>query len=182
MCRWTAALNFIAIPRPAWLLSDFLVKLRSTSPKERSPRVAPGLARYLPANECQIYLNRTFEDNHPFRARPQGLTNQNGEYQITSFYANDGAPEGEYIVTIEWRERSGLTKQDFEGVDQLGGAYARTEKTKGLPGFIVKVERKPLELPPFNLTQSADLKRKLEEAKKRRPAFDGKGPLGSSDR
>src|SRR5207248_7355008 len=160
--------------------------LASCGDSRNFPKVYPVKGTILvngqPANECQIYLNRTFEDNHPFRARPQGLTNQNGEYQITSFYANDGAPEGEYIVTIEWRERSGLTKQDFEGVDQLGGAYARTEKTKGLPGFIVKVERKPLELPPFNLTQSADLKRKLEEAKKRRPAFDGKGPLGSSDR
>jgi hypothetical protein len=135
-----------------------------------------------PAHECQVYLNRTFDDNHAFRTTPHGLTDKNGEYQITSYYANDGAPEGEYVVTIEWRERSGVTKQDFEGVDQLGGAYAKVEKTKSLPGFVVKVERQPLELPAFELTQSSEAKRRLEEAKKRRPGFDGHGPLGSGDR
>jgi hypothetical protein len=128
-----------------------------------------------PANECQIYLNRTFEDNHPFRVTPQGLTNENGEFQITSYYSHDGAPEGEYVVTIEWRERSGMMKENFEGPDRLGAAYAKVEKTKGLPGFVVQIGWQPLELPPFELMQSAEAKRKAEEAKKRR--FDGSGPL-----
>ena len=128
-----------------------------------------------PASECQIYLNRTFDDDHPFRVTPQGLTDTNGEFQITSYHPGDGSPEGEYIVTIEWRERSGLMKSDFDGPDQLNGAYAQVEKTKGLPGFVVRVGQQPLELPPFELKQSAEAKRKLEEAKKRR--FDGSGPL-----
>src|SRR5262249_31504604 len=59
-----------------------------------------------PANECQVYLHRTFDDDHSFRVTPQGLTDKNGEFQITSYHAHDGAPEGEYVVTIEWRERS----------------------------------------------------------------------------
>jgi hypothetical protein len=128
-----------------------------------------------PANDCQVYLNRTFDDDHPFRVTPQGLTDKNGEFQITSYHIGDGAPEGEYVVTIEWRERSGLMKANFEGPDQLGGAYARVEKTKGLAGFVVRVGPQPQELPPFQLTQSADLKHRLEEAKRRR--FDGSGPL-----
>jgi hypothetical protein len=115
-------------------------------------------------------------------ATPQAVTDKNGEFQITSYLTNDGAPEGEYVVTIEWRERSGVMKTEFEGVDQLGGAYAKVEKTRGLPGFVVKVERQPLELPPFELTQSPEAKRKAEEAKKRRPGFDGHGPLGSGDK
>jgi hypothetical protein len=131
-----------------------------------------------PVEECQIVLNRTFEDKNP--VTPQALTNANGEFQITTYFANDGAPEGEYIATIEWRERSGVTKMDFEGPDRLGGVYAKVEKTKALPGFVIKVEKSPLELPPFNLTQSAEVKRKLEEAKKRKTGFGG--PLGSSDR
>ena len=128
-----------------------------------------------PANECQIYLHRTFDDDHPFRVTPQGLTDKNGEFQITSYHPHDGAPEGEYVVTIEWRERSGLTKMNFDGPDQLNGAYAKVEKTKGLPGFVVRVGRQPQELPPFALTQSAEVKRKLEESRRRR--FDGSGPL-----
>jgi hypothetical protein len=108
---------------------------------------------------------------------PQSVTDKSGEFSLTSFHTDDGAPEGEYVVTIEWRERSGLAKQDFEGLDRLGGAYAKVEKTKALPGFVVKVGRQPLDLPPFDLKQSAEVKRQLEEAKKHKPAFSGKGPL-----
>ena len=57
-----------------------------------------------------------------------------------------------------------------------GGAYAKVEQTKGLPGFVIKVERQPLELPPFDLKQSAEVRRQLEEAKKRKTGLGG-GPL-----
>jgi hypothetical protein len=131
-----------------------------------------------PAHECRIYLNRMFDEKDP--VMPFGLTNENGEFQITSYDTNDGAPEGKYVVTIDWCERSGLTKMDFNGPDRLGGVYAKAEKTKGLPGFVIQVEQQPLELPPFALTQSAEAKRKLEEAKKQRPS--GQGPLMGGDR
>jgi hypothetical protein len=144
------------------------------------PKVYPVKGKILvngqPAGDCQIYLNRTAADKSAAGVRPQGVTNASGEFQITSFASNDGAAEGEYVVTIEWREPVGLMKS-FEGVDQLDGAYAAVEKTKGLPGFVIQVDRKPLELPAFDLKQSPEAKRKAEEAKKRRPGFDGKGPL-----
>ena len=127
-----------------------------------------------PANDCLIYLNRTFDDNHPRRVTPYALTGENGEFQITSYITNDGAPEGEYVVTIEWRERSGVLNNNFEGIDRLDGAYAKVESTKSRPGFVVKVGRQAQELPPFNLTQTAEAKRKHEEWKKRsRPAMGG---------
>ena len=53
-------------------------------------------------------------------------------------------------------------------------------KTKALPGFVVKVERQPLELPTFELKQSPEAKRAAEEFKKR-PMLGG-GPIGSSDK
>lgn len=127
-----------------------------------------------PANECQILLNRNYEDKHP--VTPMAMTNENGEFEITTYYAKDGAPEGEYIATITWRERSGLMKGEFEGVDRLDGAYATTEKTKNLPGFVVKVERQPVVLPTFELKQSAVAKRRAEDAKKQKMDFHG--PLG----
>src|SRR5581483_6787301 len=68
------------------------------------------LVNGAPAADCLVVLNRTFDQQNP--VTPQGRTNENGEFQITSYYANDGAPEGEYVVTFEWRERSGVTKQD----------------------------------------------------------------------
>jgi hypothetical protein len=158
-----------------------LVTLASCGDSRANHKVYPVKGKILvnnqPAAECLIVLNRTFEQENP--VTPQGRTNENGEFQITTYFANDGAPEGEYVVTFEWRDRSGVTKQDFDGPDQLGGAYAKVEQTKALPGFVIKVERKALELPPFDLTQSTQAKKQYDEAKKR-PSLGG--PLGGSDK
>jgi hypothetical protein len=160
-------------------LAVVLVALASCSGR-KTPKVYPVKGKILvngqPVKDCQVAFHRTSGGDPASQAMATGLTDENGEFQLTSYYANDGAAEGEYVVTIEWRERSGLTKSDFDGPDQLGGAYAKAEKNKGLKGFVVQVGRQPLELPPFELAQSADAKRKLEEAKKRRPSFGG--PLG----
>ena len=129
-----------------------------------------------PAAECLIYFNRTFDDNHPRRVTPYALTDANGNFKVTSYITDDGCPEGEYVVTIEWRERSGLMNNNFEGIDRLDGTYAKVEANKARPGFVVKVGRQPLELPPFELAQSAEAKRKHEEWKKRpRAVFGGGG-------
>jgi len=113
-----------------------------------------------PAGDVMVILNRISPDKLSVQTTPQALTNSKGEFLLTSYNAEDGAPEGEYVVTIEWHERSGPLKTDFDGPDRLGGAYAKTEKTKGMPGFTIKVDKQPLELPPFNLTQSAAAKAK----------------------
>jgi hypothetical protein len=129
-----------------------------------------------PAKDCQVSFHRMTGAQLATPATPSGVTDDNGEFQLTSYVTNDGAPEGEYVVKIEWRERSGITKSDFEGPDRLGGDYASVEKNRTMKGFTVQVGKQSLELPPFELTQSAQAKRKLEESKKKRPNFGG--PLG----
>ncbi|MFO0841318.1 MAG: hypothetical protein U0797_02820 [Gemmataceae bacterium] len=119
-----------------------------------------------PAKECQITLQPTMTTGDPAtQAVPRGITDEKGEFQLTSFKANDGAPEGEYVVTIEWRDRAGIS-QALEGPDQLGGAYAKMDKNRGLKGFAVQVGKQPLDLPPFELTQTAEAKRQYEAKKK----------------
>jgi hypothetical protein len=53
-----------------------------------------------PAKECQISLQRISGGDLAQPATPSGLTDQNGEFQLTSYVANDGAPEGEYVAKI----------------------------------------------------------------------------------
>jgi hypothetical protein len=148
-----------------------LVTLASCGGGPNAPKAYPVKGKILvngqPANECEITLNRISGPELPTPVTPSGLTDQNGEYQLTSYYGGDGAPDGEYVITVVWRERTGLAKTEFGGPDKLGGAYGKAEKNKYLPGFVVKVEGKPLELPPLQLTQSAEAKRRAEEAKKR---------------
>jgi hypothetical protein len=128
-----------------------------------------------PTDGCQIFLSRTSGPQLETPASPQGITDSNGEFLITSYNTDDGAPEGEYVVTIEWHERTGITKQEFGGPDKLGGAYSKVDKTKGMAGFTLKIEGAPLQLPPFKLTQSADAKAKADGAKK--GPLNLRGPL-----
>jgi len=157
-----------------------LVHLASCGDGRNFPKTYPVKGKILvngqPASDCQIFLHRTSGENSSTPVTPQAITDKNGEFQLTSFHTNDGAPEGEYVVTIEWRDRTGLSKQDFEGPDQLGGAYAKVETTKGMKGFVVQVGKQAQELPPFELKQSAEAKRRVEEARKHRPTPGG-GPL-----
>lgn len=134
------------------------------------------LVNNQPAADCLIYLNKTFDDPSPRRVSPYAVTDANGNFAITSYVTGDGAPEGEYVVTVEWRERSGVLGNNYDGMDRLDGAYAKVDQNKSKPGFVVKVARAPLELPPFELTQSPEAKKKHDEWKKRkRPGLGGGG-------
>jgi hypothetical protein len=133
-----------------------------------------------PAKDCQVTLVRTGGPDLPMPVTPNGVTDEKGEFRLTTYAVDDGAPEGDYVVTIEWRDRSGLAQSEFGGPDRLGGEYAKTDKTKGLPGFVVKVGQQAVILPPFELKQSDQAKRKYEEAKKRPASFGG--PLGGGDK
>jgi hypothetical protein len=133
-----------------------------------------------PAKDCMVLLNRTFDDTSEKKVAPYGLTDDNGEFQVSSYVTGDGAPEGEYVITIEWRERTGLLKNNFDGPDRLGGEYANKEQNKSKPGFVVKVGREPLQLPPFELKQSAAAKRKADEYSKK--AKQGGGLILGGDR
>jgi hypothetical protein len=129
-----------------------------------------------PAENVQIILNRVGGEALAVPTTPKGMTNAQGEFLITSYNAEDGAPNGEYVITVEWREPTGLLKKDFDGPDRLGGAYAKVEKNKAASGFTVKVEGKAQELPPLKLTQSAEAKARAE-ASKRGGGLDLKGPM-----
>ena len=128
-----------------------------------------------PAQDVQVTLNRISTEKLAVPTVPRGVTDPKGEFLITSYNADDGAPDGDYVVTIEWREATGIMKKDFDGVDRLGGAYSKVDKNKGTPGFAIKVEGKPQELPPFKLTQSAEAKARADAGKK--GGLDFKGPM-----
>lgn len=82
------------------------------------------------------------------RVSPFAMVDDKGRFALSSYVSNDGAPEGEYIVTFEWRERSGLMKNNFEGPDRLKGAYVDPKKSK----YKVQIKPEPNELPTFELT------------------------------
>ncbi|HTN02121.1 MAG TPA: carboxypeptidase regulatory-like domain-containing protein [Planctomycetaceae bacterium] len=50
--------------------------------------------------------------------RSRGTVNENGRFQLTTFQTDDGAPEGEYAVTIYWPgKRTGKPDPNDENSD-----------------------------------------------------------------
>jgi hypothetical protein len=79
---------------------------------------------------------------------PAGTTDANGEFRLESFEAGDGAPIGEYTVTIVWPETPPPNFRGiFEAKDRLGGRYTSPESSK----LTAKVEKGGGEIPPFAL-------------------------------
>src|SRR5262245_31747033 len=99
-----------------------------------------------PAPDAVVMFHPTFDD--PDRVMPFGQADADGHFVLSSYVNGDGAPPGEYIVTFEWRERSGLLKNNIEGPDRLKGRYYDAKKSN----LRITVEKKKHELPPFELT------------------------------
>jgi hypothetical protein len=83
----------------------------------------------------------------PDAVRPVGYAAPDGTFTLTSYKENDGAPAGEYAVTVEWR---GLPAREGEpGPNLLPDRYNRAT-TSGLRVRIVEGDNP---LPPFQLTR-----------------------------
>lgn len=68
---------------------------------------------------------------------PNGVTDENGQFRLTSYAAEDGAPNGEWAVTLSWPDDSLPAKMKEELLsngdslpDRLKGRYATPDKSK----------------------------------------------------
>ncbi len=103
-----------------------------------------------PVADALIQLHSSDPADHdgPNRVSALAMTDDAGKFKISTYGDNDGAPAGEYAVTITWRQRSGLLKNQFDGPDRLKGKY----NSKELSGLKVTLEKNPQELTSFELT------------------------------
>ncbi len=76
---------------------------------------------------------------------PHGQAGADGAFELTSYALGDGAPSGEYAVTITWRTNS--AEGDPIGPDRLKGKYADPKK----PLAQVSVRAGENKLEPFHL-------------------------------
>ncbi len=79
---------------------------------------------------------------------PYGVTDANGTFTLTTYLTYDGAPAGDYVVTVRWPGPPKKGGEDESGPDKLQGRYGdpKTSKLK------TTVEKKPNEL-TFQLTK-----------------------------
>jgi hypothetical protein len=72
--------------------------------------------------------------------KPLAHVADDGTFALTTYVKDDGAPEGEYAVTIEWQQPSSNPfDKKKQGPDQLKGRYSDPAKSK----IHFKVEKKP---------------------------------------
>ena len=76
---------------------------------------------------------------------PAAVTGEDGSFRLMSFEPGDGAPAGDYQVTVIYPMNR--FNKHLSGIDRLRGKFANP-KTSGLTA---KVEAKSNDLPPFDL-------------------------------
>ena len=81
--------------------------------------------------------------------RPQGVVDALGNFRVTTFRDGDGAPPGEYIVTLVWHKFV-IDGEDYKpGPNVLPPMYAEPATSP----LIVEVAEKSNEFKPFNLSR-----------------------------
>jgi hypothetical protein len=62
---------------------------------------------------------------HDTPLKPLAYVDEQGNFELTTYNQGDGAPSGEYVITVEWREKPATPfSANQEGKDRLRGKYA----------------------------------------------------------
>jgi hypothetical protein len=75
---------------------------------------------------------------------PSGWTNAEGQFVLSTYSQDDGAPEGDYRVTVEW---PAYRRGREWGPDKLSGKYDMKSETH----LVARIEKDTGELKPFEL-------------------------------
>lgn len=81
-----------------------------------------------PANGAVITLHAVNQKVDIRNSRPYGIADARGTFNLRTYEAGDGAPVGEYDVTVTWP--LDVTKMELAMVDQLDGKFARPAQSQ----------------------------------------------------
>jgi hypothetical protein len=126
-----------------------LIVLLTDSGEPRKARVQPvrGEVKFmgLPTPDAVVYLHPIGKSN-PNVPSPRGIVKEDGSLVVGTYAKDDGAPPGEYAVTVQWFRKN---KRDDEGTgsNALPTKYGDA-KTSGLT---VRVKPGEDRIPPIEL-------------------------------
>lgn len=108
-----------------------------------------------PAKDVRVTLHAVSQkagEESIYTAAPNGMTDENGQFQVATYVQGDGVPEGTYKITFEQLHFDAF-RNLHTGPDKLGGRYAKPENSTFeatiAPGLDV------IELDPFQLDSKA---------------------------
>lgn len=118
---------------------------------ESGPACFPVRGRVLydskPLAEAMIVFH-PLDGEIPDTPRPLAYTDKDGEFELTTMNPRDGAPAGDYAITVEWRDlRADGDEMVRDGPNLLPDRYG-DPKRSGLQFTVVEGENEvaPLEL------------------------------------
>lgn len=80
---------------------------------------------------------------------PSGKVRKDGSFRLTTYDADDGAPAGQYVATIQWNKVLKKGNDYVTGPNAISGEYGKKESSP----WKITVEAKPNELPPLEIKQ-----------------------------
>lgn len=90
------------------------------------------------------------KETKPGTMFPTAQTDANGDFQMTTYLKGDGAPNGDYRVTVEWLQER--VDGEWAGPSKLAGRYGSPKTTE----FSVLVDGKPVTLPTLEVKARPD--------------------------
>ena len=97
-----------------------------------------------PASGAVVELRSTGEKPDVRNSRPWAVVEEDGAYTLSTYEKGDGAPPGEYAVTVRWPPD--VSQPSL--ADRLGGAYATPEQSQ----WRVTIAEGDNQLPPIEIT------------------------------
>lgn len=119
-------------------------------------------------NGAVIELYATGEAVDVRNSRPWAIVQEDGTYALSTYERGDGAPAGQYAVTVRWPPD--VSQPSL--ADRLGGAFVRPERSR----WGVTVGEGENELPPIEIT-GAQISSKEQASSPRRAPPDP--PMGN---
>jgi hypothetical protein len=99
-----------------------------------------------PAEGVQVFLH---PDDPTQRGKPRGTTDAEGRFHLRTYHDGDGAPPGEYTVTVYWPApyRPDVAVEDQLPPDRLGERFMNPKDSS----LRATVTAGPTTLPPFEI-------------------------------
>jgi hypothetical protein len=147
---WALAEKYKGIPRALFLLAFLFVGVGCGAKDDRKPAFpvkGSVMVGGKPAVNAQVVFH-PLNDSDPQAIHPNGEVGADGTFTLNCYTTGDGAPAGEYAVTVRWPEGSSTIGGDADtGGDRLGERYSNPKTTP----LRATVSVGPTELKPFQL-------------------------------
>jgi hypothetical protein len=135
-----------------WLLSFLALAASGCGARDERLPVYPARGQVLYEGKP---IPHAFVVLHPLEVpdvsfpRPRGTVQEDGSFVLETYGTRDGAPAGEYAVTVEWWLSDAEGSPDAPPTNRLPARYARTESS----GLRVRVEAEDNEIPTIPLSR-----------------------------